>query len=391
MKILDLCEFYSERGGGVRSYLAKLAGAAAEHGHELVVVAPGPRDESSVRDHARLVRYAAPAMPYDPTYHWPWRVDKMRRLVREERPSVLQVSSPFVPALVAATLRDVPVRAYVYHSDPIGCYVEPAALRLLPRAGARLAVAAAFAWMRTVSRSCDVTVVAGHWLEQLLRQQHCPRVKTVCFGISHEDFGPNRRDPAVRSELMGPLADTPVARLLLITGRLAVDKRQNMLLRAVKLVSQRRPVALVVLGDGPERPRLERQAQSMPAVSFLPFTKDRAHYAAVLASADALVHGSRCETYGFVLAEALCSGTPLVVPDAGGAHAIAEPCCSERYPSLGTPEDVAAAIERLLDRPAKELSLAACRVAQTHPSSHTHFTELFELYEQMLSGMRIDP
>jgi len=371
--------------------LAKLAGAATQHGHEVVVVAPGPRDESSTIDNARLIRYAAPAMPYDPTYHWPWRVDKMRRIVREERPSVLQVSSPFVPALVAATLRDIPVRAYVYHSDPIGCYVEPAAHRLLPRAGARLAVAGAFAWMRAVSRSCDVTVVAGHWLEQLLRQRRCPRVRTVCFGISHEDFGPSRRDPAVRSELLGPLADTPDARLLLIAGRLAADKRQNMLMRAVKLVSQRRPVALVVLGDGPERPTLERQAQSMPAVSFLPFTKNRAHYAAVLASVDALVHGSRCETYGFVLAEALCSGTPLVVPDAGGAHAIAEPCCSERYTSLGTPKDVAAAIDRLLDRPAKKLTQAACRVAQSHPSIRTHFTDLFELYEQMLSGMRIDP
>ena len=50
MRILDLCEFYSERGGGVRSYLAKLTKAASVHDHEVVVVAPGPRDEETRDD-----------------------------------------------------------------------------------------------------------------------------------------------------------------------------------------------------------------------------------------------------------------------------------------------------------------------------------------------------
>jgi alpha-1,6-mannosyltransferase len=384
MKILDLCEFFSERGGGVRSYLGKLAGAATQRGHELVVVAPGPRDETLMLDGARVVRYAAPAMPYDPTYHWPWRVDRMRRLVKQESPDVLQVSSPFVPALVARTLRQVPVRAYVYHSDPIGCYVEPTARRWLSRRAADRAVDAAYTWMRAISRSSDVTVVAGHWLERQLRARRCPRVKTVPFGISHEDFGPNRRDPELRRELLGPLADDPDARLLLITGRLAVDKRQGMLVEAIVELAHSRPIGLVVLGDGPERPKLERKAQTMPAATFLSFTKDRAQYASMLASVDALVHGSRCETYGFILAETLASGTPLVIPDAGGAAAFAVPECTETYPSLGTSEDVAAAIERLLGRPAEELSRAARITGAAEPSTEEHFDKLFELYEQLL-------
>ena len=45
----------------------------------------------------------------------------------------------------------------------------------------------------------------------------------------------------------------------------------------------------------------------------------------ILATADALIHGSLCETYGFVLAETLASGTPFVVPDWGGARALAGP------------------------------------------------------------------
>ena len=112
MRILDLCEFYSERGGGVRSYLDKLTKAASLHDHEVVVVAPGPRDEETHDGNSRLIRYAAPPMPYDPTYHVPWRLDRMRSIVQRQQPDVMQVSSPFIPALVAATLKQVPVRAY---------------------------------------------------------------------------------------------------------------------------------------------------------------------------------------------------------------------------------------------------------------------------------------
>ena len=388
MKILDLCEFYSERGGGVRSYLNKLTAAAEPRGHEVVVVAPGPRDEFVEQRGARVLRYAAPRMPYDPSYHWPWRIDRMRALVKAERPDVLQVSSPFLPAAVAMTLGDVPVRAYVHHSDPIGCYLEYGARRLLPRFAAELLVAPAWSWMRTVCRSFDVTIVAGHWLEDVLKQRGCERVTTVRFGISHSEFGPSRRDVALRRELLGSLADDPEARLLVITGRLAVDKRQRILLAAIKYLSQSRPLALTVLGDGPDRERIEREAQGMPATKFLSFTRDRTQYAAILASADALVHGSRCETYGFVLGETLASGTPMVVPDAGGATAIATPGCSEKYRPHANAAEIAAAIDRLLDRPRDELARAALAAAAEQPTLDEHFDELFGLYGRLVENKR---
>ena len=64
MRILDLAEFYSERGGGVRSYLDKMLACAGQLGHEVIVVAPGPRDEETrVAESGRIVRYRAPRMP----------------------------------------------------------------------------------------------------------------------------------------------------------------------------------------------------------------------------------------------------------------------------------------------------------------------------------------
>lgn len=384
MRILDLGEFYSERGGGVRSYLDKLLAAADRANHEIVVVAPGPRDEEKRQGGGRIVRYAAPRMPYDPTYHWPIRIDRMREIVRREKPDVLQVSSPFIPAFVAATLKDVPLRTYFYHSDPIGCYIRPTALRLGGEAAAERAVAAAWVWMRAVCNSVDVTIVSGHWLEEQLRQRGCRSVQTAPFGISHADFAPSRSDAQVRRQLLGRLADNPDAKLLLIAGRLAVDKRQAMLVEAIQEVARDQPVALAVLGDGPARDAVEEKAQGLQA-TFLKFTHDRAHYASILASVDALVHGSVCETFGFVIAETLASGTPVVVPDEGGAPALARPGCAEVYRAHAGKQAVADAIRRVLVRPCDELEAAAIEAAAEHPSMDQHFERLFELYDQMLS------
>src|SRR5579862_2595054 len=47
VKIVDVTEFYSERGGGIRSHLTVRGHFLCQLGHEYVVMAPGPRDEDA--------------------------------------------------------------------------------------------------------------------------------------------------------------------------------------------------------------------------------------------------------------------------------------------------------------------------------------------------------
>ena len=360
--------------------------AAAGAGHALTVVAPG-RDYA-VSQHAgmRLIRYPAPPMPYDPTYRVPWRIDFMRRLVAEERPDIVQISSPFAPAVAARGLGDDVLRVYFHHSDPIGCYVRPILERALPARVADCIEHAAWGWHRQISRFCDATVVAGHWLETELSKRGCERVTTVPFGITRSDLGSQCRNPELRARFLGPVSDDPRARLVLIAGRLAADKRQALLIDALHVLRRSQPLALVVLGDGPERTALQRRARGLDHVTFLPFTHDRAEYAGVLASVDLLLHGSLGETYGFVVAETLASGTPVVVPEAGGAGALAHPAYAETYSARARADDVARAVQRLLGRPRDELRRAALLAAATFPSSEQHFEDLFALYARLLTS-----
>jgi alpha-1,6-mannosyltransferase len=102
-----------------------------------------------------------------------------------------------------------------------------------------------------------------------------------------------------------------------------------------------------------------------------------------MASADALLHGSSAETFGLVLAEALCSGTPLIVPDSGASATFAAPGYAATY-RAGDVDDAAAAILRLLSQDRAVLSRAAGTAAQKRVITvEQHFQTLFSIYDRI--------
>lgn len=107
----------------------------------------------------------------------------------------------------------------------------------------------------------------------------------------------------------------------------------------------------------------------------------------MMASADALFHGSTAETFGFVVAEALCSGTPLIVPAAGGAGDLARPAYAETY-KPGDAQDAARAIVRFAARDRQALSTAAYEAGLQVGDIEPHFDRLFALYQKLVDQKR---
>jgi alpha-1,6-mannosyltransferase len=113
-------------------------------------------------------------------------------------------------------------------------------------------------------------------------------------------------------------------------------------------------------------------------------TRDREHLARALASADALLHGSSAETFGLGVAEALCAGLPIIVPDAGGATELAGAAYAERY-SAGDAASCALAIERMLAREPHALRAASRAAGEARVlSPHQHFDRLFATYAALV-------
>lgn len=388
MKIVDIADFFSERGGGVRSYLGTLAAEGSARGHEIVVVAPGPRNETSDFRGGRVIRLAGPAMPYDNSYHLLWRVDRLLEIVRRERPDVVQASSPYLPAVVVRGLRDVPVRSLVYHSDQIATYVHPLLERLAPASIKGPLARVVDAWPRRLANGFDITITPSETIRANLVGAGCRNVRCVPFGVQLESFGPEHASAALRRAMLGAFADRDEAAVAIVAGRLAVEKRVDRIIDALRIVNETRPVALVILGDGPERKRLEVKARTLPNVTFRGFVKNRDEYRALLASADVFVHAGAAETFGFVLAEALASGLGLVVPSAGAAKEYAVPGVSETYPAYGRLEEMASAIERVIEIPREKRRAAMAAAKLPLRSQAAHFDELFALYASMLNPRR---
>ena len=98
-----------------------------------------------------------------------------------------------------------------------------------------------------------------------------------------------------------------------------------MLIAAFAKARERRPdLGLVLIGDGLTRKAVERATGKAGHVHLMGAVTDRDRLAALYASADLLIHGSGAETYGLVVAEAIASGLPVVVPDVGGAADLAK-------------------------------------------------------------------
>jgi alpha-1,6-mannosyltransferase len=385
VKILDVNEFYAEQGGGVKTYTNEKLRHAAQLGHELVVVAPGPRDAEEERLGGRVVWVKGPPMPLDPRYYVMYRERAIFELIERECPDVIEGSSSWAAGWIAARYPGPGVKALVYHQDPVAVYPHTLFDRWFSARSIDAACFPYWEYVRRLAHHFDVTVVAGSWLAQRLETFGVPRARAVPFGIDRRLFAPDRRDERLRSELLRRCGLPDSARLLITVSRHHPEKRLGFLFRALALAQRERPLGLVVFGDGPMRRVVEAQARQVAGVHLAGFVNDRDLIARAVASADAMLHGSAAETYGFVVAEALCSGTPVIAPERGGAYELCRPEYSEVY-SPGDASSCAAAIARLLGRERSAMSQAAALSStQLVLEPQQHFARLFELYQSLVN------
>jgi glycosyltransferase involved in cell wall biosynthesis len=147
--------------------------------------------------------------------------------------------------------------------------------------------------------------------------------------------------------------DRPV---LAAAGRLAGVKNYPLMIAAVADVVARRPVYLWILGDGPERARLQALAADGGVgrfVRFLGFQQNPFRY---IAKADVFVLTSTYEGFGNVLIEAMACGTPVVATKSPGTQEIITDGENGVLVDHDA-ESIATAIAALLGNPAKREAL----------------------------------
>jgi alpha-1,6-mannosyltransferase len=380
VKIVDVCAFYTPHGGGVRTYIEQKLAIGPRLGHEIVILAPGDRNEVIERGPgARIVTIKGPRFPLDRKY---WYFDDEAALhaaLDAEAPDFVEATSPWRSAAMVGNWAGSAPRSLVMHADPLSAY----AYRWLEPIFSRPTIDRQFGvfWrhLRQASAHFDAVISANTDLSGRLRDGGVVNTVTLPMGVEANRFAPTLRDEALRSAMLRECGLPPEASLLIAVGRLAAEKRWPMVIDAVTRASAEAPIGLVIIGDGRDKRSVLKALSGNPHIRVFGPASDRETFARIMASGDALIHGCEAETFCMVAAEARASGLRVIVPDRGGAADHASDG-GVTY-KAGDPASAAAAILKML----QGRDAAGTAVVRTMDE---HFAELFALYAALAEPRR---
>jgi alpha-1,6-mannosyltransferase len=390
MRIADVSAFYTPAGGGVRTYVEAKLRAAARFGHEIIVIVPGERQEVIKRGPgAVLVTIPSPRLPVDRRYRYFDDEAAIHAVLDAWQPDHVEASSPWSSATMVGRWQGAASRSLVMHADPLAAY----AYRWLGGVVPIARIDRMFGWfwrhLRGLGRMYDTVICANDHLAARLRAGGIANAETVSMGVEGGIFSPLLRSQSLREQALCALGLDGTATLLLGVGRFSAEKRWNMVMRAVGEVGRRRPVGMLLVGDGSKRFGLELLANRTRHVAVLPKITDREELARLIASADALVHGCEAETFCLVAAEARASGIPLIIPDRGATVDQLVHGAGTAF-RAGSQISLERAINRFVDRGPQLQRAAAVRASHVRTMDE-HFGELFARYQTLVPQHVVRP
>jgi glycosyltransferase involved in cell wall biosynthesis len=288
--VLDLAKRDARRGNRVTIVCVERQGKLAEAARELgaeVICLNKPRGRSSLA------------------------VEQATRLLDDLKPDVLHTHQ--IGALwylgQAAVRTGLKCVVHTEHSDHVRqtrSWLGKVRARYLWWRGGRLA-------KRVCCVSPDIAAAVRRW-----GTVPAGRVAVVPNGIDVERYGEGRG-----RRTGGRRTDDEI--VIGTVGRLNEVKRQNLLIEAfARLAGEFPQLRLLLVGDGPERQRLEEQTKRLGVAERVNFAGFQAQPEAFLRQMDVFALTSRHEAMPLSLLEAWASGLPVVASAVGGIPAIVE-------------------------------------------------------------------
>jgi glycosyltransferase involved in cell wall biosynthesis len=337
--------------GGAESVVCDLAADAAARGDQVALLAArGPLDARI--SHVPLARFLLPDPGREPVRTMRAAL-ATRAALREFRPDLIHAHNPRVTAGVLlgrrlAGMTGTPLLA-TFHAGP-------------PERDRSVA--------RVLSRVKLVACVSEPLRDKLVAEGlDAGRVVVVRNGVAAA------RGPA------GARGDHPT---VVAVGRLAPEKAHWRYLEAVAIAARELPDArFMLVGDGPLRAQLERQAGELGLGERLEMTGSRPDARDLIAASDLLVLTSDREGLPIVALEGLAAGVPLLSTELPGVDELVRGGAAVVAPH--DPAALAGRMVELLRDPARlaELSAGATALYEREFSVDRMVEEYRRLYERL--------
>lgn len=307
VKLTLVTETFPPEVNGVAMTLHRLVTGLIARGHDVQVVRPRQKADKVERQHdfpEDLVT-GFPLPGYQGLQFGSLCTGHLKKLWSADRPDVVHIATegPLgVAALNAARKLGIPVISS-YHTN-FHSYGDHYGYAWL--SGLMLGF---FRWFHNRTRA---TFVPSEDIQRTLEQAQFRNVKIFSRGVDTQLFGTHCRSEELRRE-WGAEPNTPV---VVYVGRVASEKNIPLTVKAFLRFRDKHPAAkLVIVGDGPERKKLEKEH---PEIHFAGMRRGE-NLAAHYASADFFFFASVTETFGNVITEAMASGLVVLSYDYAAA------------------------------------------------------------------------
>jgi glycosyltransferase involved in cell wall biosynthesis len=330
VKIVMHCVYFPPEVGGLESHIHYLCRGLVARGHEVSVVAsrslPGTA-EHEVVDGIRVWRTWFPARnPAGWALYALASIPRLREVARGANVLHAQDIASVAPCAAARTRTRAPVVA-TFHTS-----------HFLMRAR-RPAWRPALAWMVRTPEKClaasrEIASVAEGLAPGV-------RVEPLPKGVDTDFFRPVSSAPSPGSR-----------RRLVVPRRLFPKNGVEYLVRAMPLIAARVDAEAMIVGDGPERARLQALTGELGVADRTRFLGARPHreMPALLSSAELAVFPSLMEATSVAALEAMACELPVAASDVGGLPEIVDGDVGALF-APGDPDSLAEAVVGLLQDP----------------------------------------
>jgi glycosyltransferase involved in cell wall biosynthesis len=305
LNIAIVSETWPPEINGVAMSVLQLAKGLQQLGHRILLVRPDQKASSPAFEPDALCLVKAQALPKYPDLRFGWpQMLKIGRSFDQFKPDIVHIvtEGPLgLAALNVAKQRNYPVSSG-FHS-PFHEFSRFFDLAFL--------VKPVQSYLRWFHNQTDLTCVPSVDTQQALIDfgVKC-KLAVVSRGVDNSLFHPSKRDEALRQS-WDASNDTTV---VLYVGRVSPEKNIDLSIKAFRAAQKAQPnrdFKLVIVGDGPDRARLEKLAPDAVFAGMQTGENLARHYA----SGDVFLFGSEIETFGNVVLEALSSGVPVLAYD----------------------------------------------------------------------------
>jgi len=206
---------------------------------------------------------------------------------------------------------------------------------------------------QAILKSADAIVANSPYLAQRSMQVDPFPVQVIPNGVDAQYFSPSAAASRTRDNTFK----------FIFVGRLSSEKNLGSLLTALKSLSTKttKPFMLDLVGDGPQRRELARQAEQLDLSERLRWHGwvNRAALRDLYAQADALVHPSLYEGMSNTILEAMACGLPVIASDIGGNEPIVIAGQTGLLFRLSEPDSLVTAMGALLENSQRAREMGA--------------------------------